>query len=103
MRAIVAEARVAEPVNVAAPGESTGLVARSVFKIAEAGAIRLVGSIPTLSRHIANPARIGYLRTVLSILREKALPDSMSRELAISRDMVVARPTLFRSLRSHLV
>lgn len=30
--------------------ESTGLVARTVFKTAEAGAIRLVGSIPTLSR-----------------------------------------------------
>ena len=32
--------------------ESTGLVARTVFKTAEAGASRLVGSIPTLSRHI---------------------------------------------------
>jgi hypothetical protein len=30
--------------------ESTGLVARTVFKTAEAGATRLVGSIPTLSR-----------------------------------------------------
>lgn len=32
--------------------ESTGLVARTVFKTAEAGATRLVGSIPTLSRQI---------------------------------------------------
>ncbi len=31
--------------------ESTGLVARAVFKIVEAGAIRLLGSIPSLSRH----------------------------------------------------
>ena len=33
--------------------ESTGLVARTVFKTAEAGATRPVGSIPTLSRHIS--------------------------------------------------
>ncbi len=31
--------------------ERTGLVARTVFKIAEAVARRLVGSIPTRSRH----------------------------------------------------
>ena len=31
--------------------ESTGLVSRTVFKTAEAAAMRLVGSIPTLSRH----------------------------------------------------
>lgn len=32
--------------------ERTGLVARTVFKIAEAVVRRLVGSIPTRSRHI---------------------------------------------------
>ena len=31
--------------------EGMDLVVRTVFKTAEAGAIRLVGSIPTLSRH----------------------------------------------------
>jgi len=36
----------------AAAWESTGLVARAVFKTAEAVARRLVGSIPTLSRQL---------------------------------------------------
>jgi hypothetical protein len=33
--------------------ERTGLVARTVFKTAEAVARRLVGSIPTRSRHVS--------------------------------------------------
>ena len=37
-------------------------MARTVFKTAEAGASRLVGSIPTLSRHSAeNPYLTGFL------------------------------------------
>jgi hypothetical protein len=36
--------------------ERTGLVARTVFKIAEVVARRLVGSIPTRSRHLLDSA-----------------------------------------------
>jgi|GEM_PF-5337718 hypothetical protein len=35
--------------------ECTGLVARTVFKIAEAAVMRLVGSIPTRSRQLKSP------------------------------------------------
>ena len=43
------------------PWESTDLVVRTVFKTAEAVARRLVGSIPTLSRHYTTNATIEKL------------------------------------------
>ena len=45
--------------------ESTGLVARTVFKTAEVGSRRLVGSIPTPSRHV--PSLVRARRAVFTV------------------------------------
>ena len=68
--------------------ERTGLVARTVFKIAEVAARRLVGSIPTRSRQVNTLAPPSDFRLILPGFARRR---SLSLHLSLHRIAVATR------------
>ena len=69
--------------------ESTGLVARTVFKTAEAGASRLVGSIPTLSRQFSNGSRFTVVFRQSTPIRYTNDTHSQRASVAVLEDFCI--------------